>query len=500
MNIAMQRIAERYATTHRGNNRISLDPLWRSPFGANVYLAGTLPMLLALAAVLLLLACANVANLLLVRSAARRRELAIRLSMGASRWRLVRELMIESVLLALGAGIAAVLLTLWTARTLGAMLPSATLPINLNGHVDGAVWLATMAVALLTAGVAGAMPALRASSVETMSILKDEALSTSGGLGKSRLTAGLVVAQVALSLVLLTCAGLFVRSLHAARQTDIGFDPNHVLLATFNLEPMGTPEIRVWRSTRICWHGCAGSGGAGGNPGGFFAAELHHPFGRGAAGGLHAAAARVDAGGSGRGGAAVSDDAADAAGGGARLHRGGSGGAQPVAIVNQAFVDRYWPKQNAIGKRIRFWETWRTVVGVAGNGKYRRLVYDPTPLILVPLWQEYRSEAIVHLRVAGDPLAMTAAVEQTVQGMNPDLPLYNVATLKSNLGIGTVFERIAVDFAASFGLLALLLATVGLYGVVAYTTRQRTHEIGIRMALGAERGTIFRDVVAKGCG
>ena len=499
LNVAMQRIAERYATTHRGNNRVSLDPLWRSPFGANVYLAGTLPMLLALAAVLLLLACANVANLLLVRSAARRRELAIRLSMGASRWRLVRELMIESVLLALGAGIAAVLLTLWTARMLGAMLPSATLPINLNGHVDGAVWLTTMAVALLTAGVAGAMPALRASSVETMSILKDEALSTSGGLGRSRLTAGLVVAQVALSLVLLTCAGLFVRSLHAAQQTDIGFDPNHVLLATFNLDPLGTPGdkgVAFDQDLLARLRGLPGVQAAtladfsplsftihsdGALPEGYVPRPHESmEMDRGVVGPQYLTTLRTPL--------VAGRDFTDA----------DRAGTQPVAIVNQAFVDRYWPKQNAIGKRILFWETWRTVVGVAANGKYRRLVYDPTPLILVPLWQEYRSEAIVHLRVAGDPLAMTAAVEQTVEEMNPDLPLYNVATLKSNLRIGDVFERIAVDFAASFGLLALLLATVGLYGVVAYTTRQRTHEIGIRMALGAERGTIFRDVVARG--
>ena len=239
LDLAMQHIAEAYPDSHRGNNRITLDPLWRSPFGANVYLAGTLPILLALAATLLLLACANVANLLLVRSVGRRREFAIRLSMGASRWRLVRQQMIESLLIALGAGMAAALLTLGTARTMAALLPATTLPLSLNGQMNGTVWLLTMSVAALTAVISGAAPALRASRVETMSILKEEAASTAGGLGKSRLTAGLVVAQVALSLALLTCAGLFVRSLQEAQATDVGFDPNHVLLATFDLAPMG---------------------------------------------------------------------------------------------------------------------------------------------------------------------------------------------------------------------------------------------------------------------
>ena len=152
--------------------------------------------------------------------------------------------------------------------------------------------------------------------------------------------------------------------------------------------------------------------------------------------------------------------------------------------MNQALVDRYWPGQNAIGKRIELWGQWRTVVGVAGNGKYRRLVYDPTPLVLVPLWQNYRDEEIIHLRTAGNPLAMAASVERTVGQMNPDLPLYNVTTLQDNLKVGSLFERIAADLAGSFGLLALLLAAVGLYGVVAYTTKQQPMRSGFAWRWG----------------
>ena len=239
LNVLMQRIVARFPDQHLGPNKITSDPLWRSPFGANVYLYGTLPMLLALAGALLLLACANVANLLLVRSVGRRREMAIRLSMGASRWRVVRQLLVENLLIALAGGAVALTLTLWTATTMSAFLPLTTLPLTLNGHVDASVFLATLLVSVFTALVAGAIPALRASRLSPVSVLKDESLSTSGGLSKSRLTGGLVIAQIALSLLLLTCAGLFVRSLENAQNSELGFDPNHVLLTTYDLDPMG---------------------------------------------------------------------------------------------------------------------------------------------------------------------------------------------------------------------------------------------------------------------
>jgi predicted permease len=499
LNLLMQRIATQYPTSHQGQNQISTDPLWRSPFGANVYLAGTLPILLALAVVLLLLACANVANLLLVRSVTRRREFAIRMAMGATRGRLVRQLMAENLMIALTGGGLALAGTVWTTSTIGAFLPHTTLPLSIHGRVDGRVLLAAILVSILTAVFSGILPALRASAVSPMSVLKDEALNTSGGLHKSRLTSGLVVAQIALSLLLLTCAGLFYRSLNKAQRADPGFDPSHVLLASFDLGPMGynnAREIEFNRQLLARLNALQGVQSAtvadfsplsftihsdGVEPEGYLP-HLHESMesDRGIVGPEYLQTLRTPL----RSGRDFTDQ--------------DNAGAQPVAIVNQAFVDRYWSGQTALGKRVQWRGGWFTVVGVAANGKYRRIHSDVAPLILLPMAQTYGGDVILHIRTEGDPLALTSAVERTIGGLNPNVLLFNVTTLKQNMQMGSIFERIAVVFAGAFGLLALVLASVGIYGVVAYTTKQRTHEFGIRMALGAGKAAIFGQVLRQG--
>jgi predicted permease len=502
LNLLMRGIAERFPEDHRDSpNEISLDPLWRSPFGINGYLYKILPMLLGLAGVLLLLACANVASLLLVRSVGRRREIAIRLGMGASGKRIIRQLLLENLLLGLLGGTAAIAITVWTSHSIVAFFPPSSLPLTHDEHIDQRVLFVTIAVSILAAIIAGVLPALRSSSLPVQSVLKEEATSVSLTLHKSRLLSGLVVAQISLSLVLLICAGLFTRSLQNAQQSDPGFDASHLLLTSYELSPAGYTRATGAAFDRQVLDRLSALPGvesvtlADFSPLSFsihsdylqiegYVPQPHESMeiSRAIVGPNYFRTLRTSVM-SGR-----EFTAADTA------------ESQPVAVVNHAFVDRYWQGANALGKQVTDGGNRFTVVGVARNAKYRLLTSPTEPVIYLPNYQAYSPthDTTIHLRTTGDPRAMASSVEETIHQLNPELPLFNVNPLSVTMQLGTVFGRVAATFAGSFGLLAMLLAAVGIYGVVAYTTRQRTREIGIRRALGAEKEGIYRLVLGQG--
>lgn len=492
------RLAEEYPETNRGRT-VRLVPIAKDSSGGAAMLLPMLGVLGLFSVLLLLIACANVASLLLSRALERRREVALRLATGASRGRLVRQLLVESMVLASAGGTAGIGVA-WIARgSLIAFAPPSDMPVAMEIPIAGATLLFAIVASAATAVLCGLVPALQASKPDLASVMRED-VTASGGRSRTRLSRVLVVAQVTLSAVLLVVSGLFLRSYTAARHLDLGFDPERVLLASFDLEHRGygDEEVRAFhRQFDDKLRALPGVESA--------SVAQRIPLELGGRTSSRVEVEGYQAGADERVWAYYNVVGADyfrtigtSVLVGREFTPADDVASEPVMVVNRRMAEAYWPSGNAAGGRVRIGDTWFRVVGVVGNTKFNRIDEEPVRLMYFTVLQRPRASMTAHLRTTGDPTALVAPLRQVVRELDPALPVFGERTLERSVGVGTWQLRMGSHLLGAFGALALLLAAVGLLGVLGRATSRRSREIGIRMAVGGAPRRIFAMVVGEG--
>ncbi|MGH9936257.1 MAG: ABC transporter permease, partial [Blastocatellia bacterium] len=476
---------------------VRLLPIGSLPPGPQRGLTAFIGLLLALVGLVLLIACANLSGLLLARATARRKEIAVRLALGASRWRLVRQLLTESALLCVLSGGAGVLLAAWINRALLSFKPAIQLPVELNLRLDLRVLAAALLLSLLTGLLFGLLPALQASKPDVAAALKDETYR--GGARGSRLRNLFVTGQVALSFLLLVCAGLFWRALNAGQQYQSGFQPERVQTATLDPGTLRYDEPRArefYRQLieriralpevesaslamsvsppRMRGLAAAGKGAADPNrsPGANFNAITPG----------HLATLNL------------------------RLLRGRDfseadrPGAPRVAIIDETAARQWFEGREALGQRLTNGKEEYEIVGIAERVNLGATGSAVEPLVYFPLAQSFSSRLILHMRARGAAAETNAALRNAVAALDERIPLQYTMPLSEYLRLELLPQRIVAMLAGVCGLVGLALAAIGIFGMVSYAVARRTHEIGIRMALGARSLDVLRLVMRQGIG
>ena len=505
LDVISTRLARQYPATDKWFTvRAVPEKLARPIPYANDAFVAISALFLVLAAFVLLLACMNVENILLARGAARQREMAIRAALGAGRARLIRQMLTESVLLAILGGAGGIVLGIWASRLITSIHLQG-LPLHVNASFDWRVFAVAAASALLTGLVVGLLPAFRASSADVNSVLHEGGQRGSFGVHHSGFRNSLVVAQVAGSFTLLVVAGLFVRSLHKVQAFDLGFDPSHVLNVTMDPQQAGYDQSRseaFYREIESRVRSLPGvqfvSLASYVPMGGFPNSRPVSLAGRPIPPGRQAPSVLCN-----------SVDTAYFETMRITLLRGriftdaDNETASRVAIINQTMAARFWPREDPIGKRFSMdgdAGPFMEVVGVTANGKYKTVGEDAEPFFYVPLAQNFASKLALQIRTLGPPESLAVPVKEQITRLAPDLTIVNIETMNQLLAgaFGFFVFRLAATLAAALGVVGLVLAVVGVYGVVSFAASQRTREMGIRIALGASSRDILNLVWLQG--
>jgi putative ABC transport system permease protein len=481
------------ANRNRGVTLVPLDQALISPNNRQTYVrAGGL--VATMVGLILLIACANLANLLLVRASGRRKEIAVRIALGGRRSDLIRQLLLESLLLSLAAGAAGLLLATWS-LTVISRVQTPYLPNSLELGPDGRVLLFTLALSLGTALLFGLVPALAASRPDLVPALKNEAAAIPGGAAGRRfgLRGLLIVGQVGLSVVALVGAVLFLLSLRNALRIDPGFARDHLAVLTFDLDSQGVDEARGQQLLRQLAEQAAALPGVR-------SAAVGENLMLADAGVRHILLIDSPAAPADR--RIVAQQSSVGPGyfetlgipilRGRALSAADRAGSRQVVVVNRTLAERYWPGESPIGKRFTILPSKLAleIVGEARDLKYNTLGEEPQLYIYRPISQEYTAAVTLHVRTAGDPASVLAAARRQIQAVVPDMPITRVKTMSEVIGELLWAPRVCAVLLTLFGVVALILVTIGIYAVIAHSIAQRHREIGIRMALGAQRSDV----------